>query len=607
MSLLQTQRGFLAFHALLVLALVPSGCVLDVENAGDTEGDDYVEAIGVVSSAITTSALLSANGTYGASCAGGRANTSWSIALSMGATLDNTAVTVVRGDTACVLSLTEVRTGTGANNLWAAQAPIALNTTYPATATLFTSPTGTFLGNARLNAATFVSAFIVEVTVSDDPSVNTGSSTANYTYDAYILTKETPLSFWRLNDIIGASDDFTATAGTTLQAKTGGITWTKTNGAATDAVVTNEGRIRSNSTSRATYLSGTTALTADYAVSADLHVKSLITTDQVGIFIRGVAADTYYFAGYRTGIGANAWEIWKYSFGIGVLATSSAATLTANSTYRLFVAQHGATTTLTVDGVQRSSNTDLVAPITAVGAPGVLLGGSSTAPSNTTGMHLDNFILQAQVAADSKGSNTGAYIDYVSLSAAGATNSPGNTAVTWTGSGYVDAARTIADDFSIEFWFNATTVTPSAVTAWYNGAGLVDATGVIGANPTGFGVSVRSDGKVLAGAANSYTCSVVLTCTDQMTIVSSTTPALNTWHHVVFTRTKASGAMVLYVDGASVGTATIAAGVSLTQATRLNIGRNQTGVNYFTGSMDEVSIYNTVLNASAVSAHYARR
>jgi hypothetical protein len=224
----------------------------------------------------------------------------------MGATLDNTAVTVVRGDTACVLSLTAVRTGAGANNLWTAQTPIVLTATYAAPATLFTSATGTFLGNACLSAATFDSAFIVEVTASADPTVVTGSATA---------------------------------------------------------------------------------------------------------------------------------------------------------------------------------------------------------------------------------------------------------------------------------------------------------TGAVGANATGFGVSVRSDGKVLAGAG----CNVIFTCTSQATILQSTPPTLNTWHHVVFTRTKSSGAMELYVDGGSVGTAAVAAGISLTQASRLNIGRNQTGINYFVGSIDEVSIYNTVLNSTAVSNHYARR
>ena len=56
-----------------------------------------------------------------------------------------------------------------------------------------------------------------------------------------------------------------------------------------------------------------------------------------------------------------------------------------------------------------------------------------------------------------------------------------------------------------------------------------------------FGVSLRSDGKVVAGVG-----------TPDVSIVS-TSGGYNdgTWHQVVFTRTKATGALALYVDGAA--------------------------------------------------------
>ena len=42
-----------------------------------------------------------------------------------------------------------------------------------------------------------------------------------------------------------------------------------------------------------------------------------------------------------------------------------------------------------------------------------------------------------------------------------------------------------------------------------------------------------------------------------VSIVSSVAGHNNgAWHHVVFTRTKATGALILYVDGVSVGSAT---------------------------------------------------
>ena len=76
------------------------------------------------------------------------------------------------------------------------------------------------------------------------------------------------------------------------------------------------------------------------------------------------------------------------------------------------------------------------------------------------------------------------------------------------------------------------------------------------------------------------------------------------WHHVVFTRTKATGALALYVDGVAAGTATGASTAALTGATSLTFGRIQSGGNHFAGSLDEVSIYSVVLSAAAISARF---
>jgi hypothetical protein len=75
------------------------------------------------------------------------------------------------------------------------------------------------------------------------------------------------------------------------------------------------------------------------------------------------------------------------------------------------------------------------------------------------------------------------------------------------------------------------------------------------------------------------------------------------WHHVVFTRTKTSGALALYVDGVTAGTAT-ASTLSLNGPTTMNFGRIQYGANYFAGSLDEVAMYSTVLAPAAIAAHH---
>jgi hypothetical protein len=75
------------------------------------------------------------------------------------------------------------------------------------------------------------------------------------------------------------------------------------------------------------------------------------------------------------------------------------------------------------------------------------------------------------------------------------------------------------------------------------------------------------------------------------------------WHHVVFTRTKTTGALQLYVDGAPAGSAT-GNMVSLLSPTNINFGRIQTGNNYFSGTLDEIAVYTTVLSGTTVTSHY---
>jgi Concanavalin A-like lectin/glucanases superfamily len=146
-------------------------------------------------------------------------------------------------------------------------------------------------------------------------------------------------------------------------------------------------------------------------------------------------------------------------------------------------------------------------------------------------------------------------------------------------------------DFSIEFWFNSTQGTGTGA-AWSQGAGLVDA--YISGTSNDFGVSLRQDGKVVAGVAT----------TPDVSIVSSSGGYNNgNWHHVVFTRTKTTGALQLYVDGALTGSAT-GNTASLTSPTNINFGRIQTGNNYFSGTLDEIAVYTTALSGTTVTSHY---
>jgi hypothetical protein len=145
-------------------------------------------------------------------------------------------------------------------------------------------------------------------------------------------------------------------------------------------------------------------------------------------------------------------------------------------------------------------------------------------------------------------------------------------------------------DFSIELWFSSTQGIGTG-TSWTSGAGLVDADAAGTAND--FGVSLRSDGKIVAGVGGGSETSIV-----------SSVGGLNNgaWHHVVFTRVQASGALVLYVDGASVATGTGSTAL-LSASTTVSLGRVNTGTNYLQGVLDEVAVYSTALSAATVSTH----
>jgi alpha-L-arabinofuranosidase B-like protein/concanavalin A-like lectin/glucanase superfamily protein len=193
---------------------------------------------------------------------------------------------------------------------------------------------------------------------------------------------------------------------------------------------------------------------------------------------------------------------------------------------------------------------------------------------------------------DSGGTNHGTYFGSPTMALAGALAGDSNTAVQYNGtSQYSTAARQIQDDFSIEFWFKSTQVAGVNCTQWWEGMRLVDAE-VGGAN-SDFGVSLCA-GKIIGGVGN----------TSDVSIVTPGTYNNGAWHHVVFTRTKTVAAMQLYVDGAFVIAGTPNNTGSLTASSILSFGRGQSGSNYYSGVLDEVAVYGSVLSAATINGHY---
>ncbi|PXW99147.1 galactose oxidase-like domain-containing protein [Mycolicibacterium moriokaense] len=194
------------------------------------------------------------------------------------------------------------------------------------------------------------------------------------------------------------------------------------------------------------------------------------------------------------------------------------------------------------------------------------------------------------VAYDIAGAHHGSYLNHPHLGASG----PGPaTAVTFNGTDqYALVPRDVRNDFSLEVWFSSHGGgVGTGNTQWWQGAGLLDGEtpGVV----DDFGTSLDATGQVWAGTGNPDT-----------SIHSA--PGFNdgAWHHVVFTRSQATGALTLYVDGVSV-----ASGQGGTQPLfsppGLRLGALQSGAAFYAGSLVDAAVYDTALPGSTVAAHFS--
>jgi cytochrome c553 len=143
--------------------------------------------------------------------------------------------------------------------------------------------------------------------------------------------------------------------------------------------------------------------------------------------------------------------------------------------------------------------------------------------------------------------------------------------------------RPVADDFTIAVWFRTTAPAPGGTDLrWFRGSGLVD--GEVPGIVNDFGLALVGDGYVTAGAGNPETF-----------LASGAGHHDGAWHHAVLTRHRATGALRLYVDGEPVADGVGSTGPLDTPAF-LDIGRMQPGHGFFRGDLDDVRIYERVLD-----------
>ena len=153
---------------------------------------------------------------------------------------------------------------------------------------------------------------------------------------------------------------------------------------------------------------------------------------------------------------------------------------------------------------------------------------------------------------------------------------------------FAEITRPVQDDFTLSAWFK-TSSTAGNITNWQHGIGIID--GTIHGTVNDFGVTM-GQGKLMFGVGN-----------PDFTITSPNTYNDNNWHNVMATRTKATGAMNMYVDGILVASGTGNTN-SLTFPSALRIGNSLVYDFYFPGSMSAVHIYNSTLTATQAQTNF---
>lgn len=432
-------------------------------------------------------------------------------------------------------------------------------------------------------------------------AVGTNVVRATQTYTASITGTPGIQSYFKLDETSSSStissDSFAGASQALITSRAGevGATWTRFAGTG-NAKISSANRAFRDGTNASLYYASAVPSTADYSVEADLVALSDVLGDSIGVLGRiDPTAITFYRASWERS--DNTWNIWKSVNGAFTYLGGAPGTMTPGQTYRVRLDMTGTAIKLFVNGTQTVSVVD--ATITAAGRGGFYDGesGGTVAKNNLTGVHLDNFAITTNaLAVDTIAGNNGTYLNRPTAGVAGALTS-GGTAVQFDGvDDYIQAQRGIGDDFSIEFWFKSTQGIGTGAN-WWNGAGLVDSDVVAApANTADFGVSLRSDGKVVAGIGN-----------PDVSVISTAGGYNNgAWHHVVFTRTRASGLLQLYVDGTLAGSAT-GNTLAATANPVITLGRISGSPNYFAGTLDEVALYTTALSQATVSNHYANR
>ncbi|MBT7081066.1 MAG: hypothetical protein HN929_06325 [Chloroflexi bacterium] len=169
-----------------------------------------------------------------------------------------------------------------------------------------------------------------------------------------------------------------------------------------------------------------------------------------------------------------------------------------------------------------------------------------------------------------------------------------NSAYLFDGSDdYIEISNPVEDDFSLSLWLKTTQVSGVANTNWYDGKELIES--YQGTLYKDFGVTVGQAGEILFGntqddgSANTLVGSVI---------------SDDEWHNITVTRSQSLGTTKLYVDSTLADSSTSAGTLSLNSSQLLQIGRQDSAGQFYSGKLDEIRIYNRPITTTEIARLY---